>query len=122
MTLYKMKFVLISTFLLLIAGTADAKAFLHASRVWQNGNLVSEELIKSSLSFLCSISMYIFTLKYVQKAGIVSAELQVIIWLSITLIGVGIMSGKFFQWERLDQLIAVLIVVGIGFLMIRTQN
>ena len=120
MSLYKIKFLLLSVFLMSMAGLADAKGFLHASKVWQNGDFILREVLNTAGSFVCSVSIYIFTLRYLEKAGIVATELQVIFWFTMTVVSVSLMSGRFFQWQPLEQIVALLVVIGIGFLMVRT--
>ena len=38
----------------------------------------------------------------------------------MTIIGVVIFSGRFFTWPRLEQFVAVLVLVGLGWLLVRT--
>jgi hypothetical protein len=40
----------------------------------------------------------------------------------VTILGVGIFSGRFFTWPRLEQTVAVLVLVGLGWLMVRTAE
>jgi len=40
----------------------------------------------------------------------------------MTIIGVVLFSGRFFTWQWLDQAIAVLVVVALGWLLVRTRG
>jgi len=116
------KNLIFSIVLIFMAGLADAQAFLHASQVWQGDRLVFDALAKAVLSFTCSISTYVFTIRYLQRVGIVIAEIQLILWFSITIIGVSVLSGAVFQWPSVDRLVALVVVVGICWLIVRTKE
>lgn len=105
-----------------LSGLADAQGFLHASRIWQNGNAVWSEIGKSALGFAVGISIYWLVLKFMSEAGIVSPEIQTVTWFGVTLIGVALASGGFLKWNILDQGIAVLVLAGIGWLLFRTNG
>jgi hypothetical protein len=52
--------------------------------------------------------------------GVTSAEIQTAVWFAMTIIGVVIFSGRFFTWPRLEQIVATLVLVGLGWLLVRT--
>ena len=52
--------------------------------------------------------------------GVTSAEIQTAPWFAMTIIGVVIFSGRFFSWPRLEQIVATLVLVGLGWLLVRT--
>jgi hypothetical protein len=52
--------------------------------------------------------------------SVTSAEMQTGVWFAMTIIGVVIFSGKFFSWPRLEQTVAVLVLLGLGWLLVRT--
>ena len=106
--------------LTLLSGVGDAYGFTHAALVWQNGRLVWGELARSALGFAVGIGLYWVVLRFMTAAGIVAPELQTIAWFGVTLIGVGLLSGRFLVWARLDQLVALLVLAGIGWLLVRT--
>ena len=56
------------------------------------------------------------------RLGVTSAEMQTAVWFAMTIIGVVILSGKFFSWPRLEQTIAVLVLIGLGWLLVRTSE
>lgn len=115
-----------STLVLLIIGIAvlsglgDALGFVHAARIWREGRLVWEELGKSASGFAFGITMYWIAIRYLQQVGVASAEIQTISWFGVTIIGVALISRKFFIWQTIDQAIAILVFLGIGWLLLRT--
>jgi hypothetical protein len=42
------------------------------------------------------------------------------VWFAMTIVGVVIFSGRFFAWPRLEQFVAVLVLVSLGWLLVRT--
>jgi hypothetical protein len=60
--------------------------------------------------------------KAVQFRGRTSAEMQTAVWFAMTIIGVVIFTGRFFTWPRLEQFVAVLVLVGLGWLLARTSE
>jgi hypothetical protein len=45
---------------------------------------------------------------------------QTIIWFGVTIVGVGVASGQFTQWRPTEQLVALGVILGIGWLLVRT--
>lgn len=108
--------------LCLISGIADSQGFIHASRVWQNDQLVWRELGWSALGFAVGIGHFWTSLRFMKRLGIVSPEVQTALWFTVTIIGVAITSGKFSKWPLPDQVIACLVVSGLGWLLIRSSQ
>jgi hypothetical protein len=106
--------------LTLVSGIGDAYGFTHTARVWQNGRVVWGEVAHSAFGFAFGIAVYWYVLKYMAAVGIVAPEIQTIAWFAVTLIGVALISGKFLHWGRLDQGVAVVVLAGIGWLLVRT--
>lgn len=106
--------------LTLLSGIADAQGFVHASTTWVNGKIVWEEGGKALLGFGIGALCYILVANYLTQVGVVSAELQTMIWFLVAIVGVAVMSGKVLHWQRLDQLVALVAIVCIGWLVIRT--
>ena len=106
--------------LTVLTGLADSQGFLHSSNVWKNGKFIWYEAVKSLIGFGVGIVFFWFAIKYMQKIGIVSTEIQTTIWFAVTIIGVAFVSGKFFQWNLSNQLISILVLLGIGILIFRT--
>lgn len=104
----------------LISGIGDSQGFIYAANVWQNGGLVWGELSKSALGFSIGIGTYWLSLKYLKELGVIAPETQAIFWFGITIIGVAFISGKFLRWQIIDQIIAITVLLGIGWLLFRT--
>jgi hypothetical protein len=103
-----------------LSALGDALGFVHAANIWREGQLVWKELAKSAFGFGFGITMYWIVIRFLQQVGVVSAEIQTILWFGVTIIGVALISRKFFAWQTIDQAIAVLVYVGIGWLLLRT--
>jgi len=107
--------------IILLSGLADSQGFIHASKMWVSGRLVWAELLKSGLGFGFGIVTFWIAVRYMREVGIVSAEIQTMLWFGTAIIGVAIASGHFLQWKPLDQLVALGVVTGIGWLLVRTS-
>ena len=106
--------------LTLLSGVGDAYGFTHAALVWQTGWVVWGEVARSAVGFAVGIGLYWYVLKYMAVVGIVAPEMQTIAWFAVTIVGVALISGKFLGWARLDQAVAVAVLAGIGWLLVRT--
>jgi hypothetical protein len=104
----------------LISGVADAQGFVHAAKIWREGQLVWAELGKSALGFMVGIAMYWLSLRYMKGLGIVTPEIQTLIWFGVTMVGVALVSGRAFRWSAPEQTVAVAVLTGIGWLLFRT--
>lgn len=118
----KLSSAIIIIILTLLSGFGDAKGFFHAANIWRNGTIIWAELSKSALGFGIGISAYWIVIKYLKEFGVNSPEIQTIGWFIVTIIGVAVLSGKFSHWERIDQIIGVVLVAGFSFLLFRTGN
>lgn len=105
--------------LTLTSGLFDAHGFLYAAKVWEGGALNLGALGRSAGSFALGISLYYLMLRSLDALGVRAAEVQTLMWFGVTLIGVAILRGSFATWSRLDQLVGVLVLVGIAALMVR---
>lgn len=103
-----------------LSGLADSQGFIHASKIWANNKLVWNEVGKSALGFAIGITLYWIVLKYMNAAGIVAPEIQTLIWFSITILGVAVISRSFFRWQTIDQLVGIAVLAGVAWLMVRT--
>jgi uncharacterized membrane protein len=106
--------------LTLCSGMFDAQGFIYASKMWKDGALVKVAAGKSILFFFVGMTLYLFSLRFQQQVSVISPELQSLFWFSVTLVGVAIINGKFMQWSNLDRVIALIILCGIGWLLVRT--
>lgn len=108
--------------LILLSGFADSQGFIHASKVWVNGMPVWKEFVKSSLGFGLGIVTFWLAIRYMDKVGIVSPEIQTILWFAAAIIGVAVLGGHFLHWKAVDQLVALGVISGIGWLLLRTNT
>lgn len=78
------------------------------------------ELIKSAIGFGIGISLYWIIIRYLPRLGIAaSTEVQTLGWFSVTMIGIALSSGELAKWNLTDKFIAVLVILGLGWLMFR---
>lgn len=106
--------------LTLIAGYSDSKGFIYANRVWTQGYFAWDSAIKSALGFTMGIPCYWLAVRFLQNSGIVAAELQATLWFASTIIGVAVASGSYFYWNAMDKTVAILVVAGMVWLLVRT--
>lgn len=106
--------------LTLISGFCDSQGFVHSALIWQDGKLIWRELGLAALNYSLGIGLFWLSQPSLRALGLSSPELQSILWFSVVIIGVAIASGKFFTWQRLDQVVGVVVLVGIAWLLFRT--
>jgi hypothetical protein len=104
----------------LLAGIGDAYGFVYASRVWQDGRFDWLNALKSALSFQLGAAMLWLALRYLQRMGVVAADVQTLLWFVVTIVIVAAISGRFLQWQRIDQAVGVAVLSGIAWLLVRT--
>lgn len=114
--------IVIIVILTVISGFSDAQGVIYAANVWQQGQLAWDALGKSALGFSIGITTYWIAIRFMKEVGIVSPEIQTTIWFGVMVVGVALISGSFFKWRLPEQIIAVLVIVGIGWLSVRTGN
>jgi hypothetical protein len=108
--------------LCVISGSADAQGFLHASRMWRADRLLWSELGLSAGGFSVGIGSYWTSLRFMHSLGIVSPEMQTIIWFAVTIIGVALANGRFGGWPMSDRLVAGAVILGLGWLLMRSAT
>lgn len=106
----------------IVSGIFDSIAFTHAARMWMDGRLIWIEAAKSASSFLLGMLMYWGAVRYLSEAGIVTPEVQTIIWFAATIIGVAVLGGRFLLWQPLEQFVAFGVLLGLGWLISRTAS
>lgn len=112
---------LITTFTV-ASGLLDSLAFTYASTMWQGGRIVWADAVKSAVSFALGIGLYWCAVRYLSQAGVVMPEIQTLIWFSVTIVGVAVLGGRFPSWPVLDQVIALNVLLSMGFLIARTAE
>jgi hypothetical protein len=108
--------------LTVVSGLADAQGFIHASNIWQSGRIAWDALVRSALGFAVGITLYWLALRWMKEIGIVAPEVQTVAWFGVTIVGVALAGGSFFRWQVADQVVAIAVLCGIGWLMLRTQG
>lgn len=106
--------------LIALSGFADSLGFVYAARIWQKDALSWANLAKCALGWGVGIALYVFALRFMARLGMTSAEIQTAVWFAMTIIGVVIFSGRYFGWPRLEQIVAALVLAGLGWLLVRT--
>ena len=122
MSIHQIKLLLILVGITLISGIGDSQGFIHAARMWQDCKMVWIEFLRSAVGFAVGISAYWVAARYFNEFGVLSAETQTLIWFAVTILGVAFASGKFFQWQTIDQFVAVVVLLGIGWLLFHTGD
>jgi len=106
--------------LTLISGLLDARGFLLASQAWPGGQL---DIRSASLSVLCfglGLSSYVVAVRFIQALGIQGVALQSSLWFVVTAIGIAVLDGSILNWSRTQQLVGVLVAIGLGWLIATT--
>ncbi len=106
--------------LTLASGLADSYGFVHAARVWNDGRLIPGELGRSSVGFALGITIYWIVIRFLEQLGVHSVAIQTVGWFGATLVGVAVVTGEFRDWGTANQIIALGVALGIGWLMIAT--
>jgi len=106
--------------LTLASGLADSYGFVHAARVWNGGRLIPAELGRSSVGFALGITIYWIVIRFLEQLGVHSVAIQTVGWFGATLVGVAVVTGEFRDWGTANQIIALGVALGIGWLMIAT--
>ena len=106
--------------LTLLSGLADAQGFIHASTTWMDGKIIWGECLKALSGFGLGAICYLLAINFLKQAGIVSSEMQTITWFTVTIIGVALFTGKFLHWHIADQIVALAVIAGVAWLLVRT--
>ncbi len=104
----------------LLSGFGDSKGFVLSAKVWESGRLVWQEAVKASIGYGFGILMYWLAIRSLNQFGIVSPEIQTLGWFVVTIVGVAMFSGDFFNWQIVDRVVALCVLVGVGWLLFRT--
>jgi hypothetical protein len=115
----QLRLILLVIALTVASGVFDSFGFAHAANMWRAGSLMWTELAKSALGFVVGMLMYWGAVRYLGQAGIVTAELQTLLWFGITIVGVAVLRGRFFAWPASDQLVAFGVMAGLAWLLTR---
>lgn len=116
MSLYSLAFIISLT---LVTGFTDAKGFVYASAAWEAGQFVPAMALRAFGFFMLGIPAYLIMLYFLQRQGVVAAELQVMLWFVITIIGVALLNGRFMTWAMSERIVAGLVMCGMMWLMVK---
>jgi hypothetical protein len=116
------KLTLVVLVLTVMSGVCDSLGFTHAAAIWKDDQVQWKEVALSARGFAAGIAIYWCTIRYFLALGVVAAELQTLIWFASILIGVACLSGRFPYWRTIDQLVAMLILLGISWLLVRVEH
>lgn len=122
LTLGSMTTVILIAVLTVLCGLGDAQGFIHAGKVWQGGNFVWSHALKSAAGFQFGVITYWLVLRLLAQHGIVAVEVQTLFWFVATIIGVALLSGQVLKWPAVDQVVAGVVLLGVGWLLYRTAR
>ncbi len=105
--------------LTIVSGLADAFGGLHAARVWRENTLDLRELGLSAIGFAIGIGVYYIAVRFMRQAGIVTPEIQTTLWFVVMIVGLALLNGAFLRWELVDQIVAIAVIAGVGWLSVR---
>ena len=109
-------------FCLLVASLADAHAVNYATKVWLNDKIQVTNIVKVFAYYVVSIVPFLYSIRFFNYAISVNASLQILIWFLSTVLFVSIIDRSFFGWHMVDQLLGIVLVIGLGYLAIHTQK
>ncbi len=107
--------------LTLISGVLDARGFVYASRAWPEGVLDLKWGVSAVVAFVGGLSCYVVAVRYMQGFGLQGVALQSALWFIVTAAGVAVMDGSILGWTRAQQGVAVMVAIGLGWLIVSTS-
>jgi hypothetical protein len=106
--------------LTLLSGMGDALGFVYAARIWQHDSVHWPSLGRSGGGFALGMTMQWMALRYQHRIGIDVAEMQAAVCFTVTVIGIAVLSRAAQSWAMADRLVAVAVMCGLGWLIVRT--
>ena len=88
--------------------------------MWRASGVVWDELARSAFGFGMGITSYWLSVRFMPRIGLANAEVQTLVWLVAPIIGVALASGRCTRWPAVDQLVALVVVSGLGWLVMRS--
>ncbi len=107
--------------LTLLSGVLDARGFIYASRAWPEGVLDLRWAVSAVVAFVGGLSCYVVAVRYMQGFGLQGVALQSALWFLVTGVGVAVMDGSILGWSRTQQGVALLVALGLGWLIVSTS-
>lgn len=122
MDTHKILVIAIIISLTIISGFGDAQGFIHAAHIWHGNKIIWPEVAKSALGFTAGTIVQWVSIRFIQDIKIFSPEIQTLLWFSVTMIGIALLSGDFSQWRHTDQVVAIVVLLGIAWLLLRAAR
>lgn len=108
--------------LTVLSGLLDGRGFLYAARAWPGGQFDVRLGAASVVAFAAGLSCYVLAVKYLQQLGVASVALQSGIWFVVTAVSISLMDGRIGEWSRTQQVVAVMVAAGLGWLIASTAG
>ncbi len=106
--------------LTVLSGLLDARGFVFASKAWPGGSLDPRMAGLSVLCFAIGLSSYVLAVKFIQALGVHGVALQSALWFAVTAVGIAVLDASILQWSRTQQVVGVLVGLGLGWLIVST--
>jgi hypothetical protein len=90
------------------------------TRLWDDGRLIPAELGRSSVGFALGITTYWIVIRFLDQLGVHSVAIQTVGWFGATLVSDAVVTGEFRDWGPANQIVALGVALGIGWLMVTT--
>lgn len=106
----------------LLAAFVEAHAYNYSFDAFKQGNIQWMLLALSFGVYSIGILIDYVSLYVLSKTSIFIPELLAAIFMVATLVGIALLSGQFLTWKTSDQIVAGLIVAGLGWLAFRVGD
>jgi hypothetical protein len=103
-----------------LSGVLDARGFIYASRAWPDGQFDLRWGASAVVTFIGGMSCYVLAVRFMNGLGVQGAALQSALWFVMTAVGVAVMDASILNWTRTQQVVAMLVAVGLGWLLATT--
>lgn len=113
--------IILGIFCLLIASLADARAVAHATEAWKNDQIQVGHIIRVFAYYLVSIIPFLYSIRFFGYAVTVSPSIQVLLWFLSTVVFIAILDRSFLSWGGLNQVLGLMLIVGMAVLVYRTH-
>ncbi len=106
--------------LTVLSGLLDARGFAFASKAWPGGSLDPRMAGLSVLCFGVGLSCYVLAVRFIQALGVHGVALQSALWFMVTAVAIAVLDATVLQWSRTQQVVGVLVGLGLGWLIVTT--
>ena len=104
------------------SGLADSQAFIHSSKIWEEGKLVWHQVGFAAGAFALGLVLYWIAIYFANRAGVVSPEVQTIGWFVATIVGVSLVNRSYLAWALSNKILGIAIVLLLAVLAYRTTG